>query len=79
MDRQHRDAVIVRQPLERLGVLADRIRPDHHLDAVVAEARGDLEGGGRRLGIDRRRRQGDLCRGDPDDCHGLSLPQAGRA
>ena len=60
VDGEHRHAVVVGEAAQRLDVLADRIGPDHDLDAVVAQARGDLEGRRRRLRIDRSRRQGDL-------------------
>ena len=40
---EHRHAVVVRQPPEHVDVLADRVRGDHHLDPVVAEAGRDLE------------------------------------
>ena len=75
MDGEDRDAVVVGQPPQRVGVLADRVGPDHDLDAVVAEPRGELEGGRRRLRVDRRGRQRDLRLRDPDDRHGSSLAQ----
>ena len=53
-------AVVVGEAAQRLDVLADRIGPHHDLDAVVAEARGDLEGRRRGLRIDGGRGQGDL-------------------
>jgi hypothetical protein len=48
--REDRHLVVVRQPPQRGDVLADRVGPDHDLDAVVAEPPGELEGVGRRLG-----------------------------
>ena len=47
----------VGEPAQGLDILADRVGPDHDLDAVVAESRGDLEGRRRRLRIDGRRGQ----------------------
>ncbi len=68
---QDRHLVLVRQAAQRVDVLADRIRPHHDLDAVVSEARGDLEGGRRGLRIDGGGGQGDLRGGDADGfCHG---------
>jgi hypothetical protein len=54
-----RELVIVAEPAQRVGLLAYRVGVDHHLDPVVAEPRGQLEGVGGALGVDRRRRQGD--------------------
>ena len=42
---------------QRAGLAGERVGPDHHLDAVVAEAGGELEGGGDALGVDRGGRQ----------------------
>ena len=67
---EDRDAVVVGEPAQRVDVLADRVGPDHDLDAVVAEPRGELEGARRRLRIDRGGRQRDLRLGYPRDCHG---------
>ena len=53
-------AVEVGQAPQCLDVLADRVGPHHDLDAVVAEARSDLEGRRRGLRIDGGRGQGDL-------------------
>ncbi|BFO14157.1 hypothetical protein SHKM778_05450 [Streptomyces sp. KM77-8] len=66
VDGQDGDAVVVAESAQRLDVLADRVGPHHDLDAVVAEARGDLEGRRRRLRVDGGRRQGDLRVRDAD-------------
>ena len=69
---EDRHLVVVREPAQRLDVLADGVGPDHDLDAVVAQTRGDLEGRRRRLRIDGGRRQGDLRIRDAHHwfCHG---------
>lgn len=80
VDGEDRDPVVVAEPAQRVDVLADGVVPDHDLDAVVPEARGDLEGRRRRLRIDRGRRQGDLRIRDPHDglCHGGQVTGCGR-
>ena len=59
VDRDDRHLVVVRQPLQRRHVLADRVGRHHHLDAVVPKPGGDLERRRRRLRVDRGRRQRD--------------------
>ena len=53
MDRAHRDLVVVAKRADLLDALADHVDADHHLDGVVAELVGVLEGVGRGLGVDR--------------------------
>ncbi len=53
------DLVVLRQVADRVGLLADRVDADHHLDGVVAEAGGELETLRRRLGIHRGGGEGD--------------------
>ena len=59
--------MVVREPAQRLDVLAHRVGPDHDLDAVVAEPCRDLERAGGRLGIGRRGGERHLRRGHPGD------------
>jgi hypothetical protein len=60
MDGEDRHLVVLREPLQRVWILAHRVRPDHHLDAVVAELGGQLERDRGALGIHGRRGQADL-------------------
>ncbi len=68
--RQHRHLVVVAEPADRIHVLADRVGGHHQLHAVVPQARGQLEGVGRRPGKHRCRRQRHL---DPRN-RGRDLP-----
>ena len=54
-----RQLVVVLEPEQRLGGLAHRVGVDHHLDPVVAEPGGHLEGVRGALRVDRRGGQGD--------------------
>jgi len=58
--REHRHAIVLRQLLDGLDVLADRFAPDHQLDPVVAEPGRILERGLGPQRIDRGRRQADF-------------------
>ena len=60
-----RQPVVVGQPAQGLGVLADRVGPDHDLDAVVAQPGRDLEGRRAVERVRRGRRQRDLAPGHP--------------
>ena len=65
VDREDRHAEPVGQPAQGVRVLADRVGPDHHLDAVEAEVGGHLEGRGAGLRVARGGGQGDLRAGHP--------------
>src|SRR5579862_1881439 len=56
---QDGELVVVPQAAQHGRVLAHRVVVDHHLDPVVPEAGGGLEGVRRALGVDGRRGQGD--------------------
>ena len=79
--RQHRYAVVLGQATQRSGVLAHRVGPDHDLDAVVPERRGQLESRRRRLGEDRgagqEYRGGHDCQrsAQPRNCHRQDAPK----
>jgi hypothetical protein len=51
---QHRHLMVVDEPREGVARLADGVGVDHHLEPVVAEARGRLEGVGGSFRIDGR-------------------------
>ena len=59
VDGGDRDAVVLGELLDRGDLLAERVDADHHLDGVVAEARGVAEGVRGRLGVDRGGREAD--------------------
>jgi hypothetical protein len=51
------ELVVVAQRTDLVDALADDVEAHHHLDGVIAELLGVLEGMGGGLGVDRRARE----------------------